>query len=166
MEKDTKPPAELAARFVESLVMLLYGLGNPSDEEKEALGEILQPLTDGDQHACKMTDPVLFFRISHILSRGRTPTMSQLSSELMIPHATATRLAERLVRQGLAERLADPDDRRIVRVALTDRGREFHEVMKRFAVRRVKKVLGSLSREEQEKFVELLDMLAANAGRG
>ncbi len=159
-----KPTAELAARFVESLVMLLEELGSPPDAEERRRFERAFRDLGGDGTTAPLADPVLFFRAAHFLAGDRQPTMSRLSERLMIPQATATRLVDRLVRQGLAQRVADPEDRRVVRVTLTEQGNDFHRTMKRFAVRRVQRVLGELSPGEQETFVALLNRLAQAGG--
>ena len=50
-------------------------------------------------------------------------TMSELSSLLDIDNSTITRLSDRLIRQGLVERARDDSDRRISKLAITDRGK-------------------------------------------
>ena len=54
-------------------------------------------------------------------SEGRP--VGSLADEMNVRPATMTGLTDRLVGQGLAEREADPSDRRIVLVKLTDEGR-------------------------------------------
>jgi DNA-binding MarR family transcriptional regulator len=52
-------------------------------------------------------------------------TMGRLSERLGVRHNALTQAADRLVNHGLAERLSDPHDRRIVRLRLTGRGRSW-----------------------------------------
>ena len=66
---------------------------------------------------------------------------------LSLPLSTATRLVGFLVDNGYAQRMPDPDDRRIVRVALTDSGRQFYKVMGKHLTENVQRVLGSLTTE-------------------
>ena len=60
-----------------------------------------------------------------------------------------TQLIQRLERQGLVGRLADPDDRRVALVALTETGREL--LTRRAAQRRqrLRKLLATLSSEDE-----------------
>ncbi len=59
---------------------------------------------------------------------------SELSDRLNLTRATITYRVDRLLAVGLAERLADPSDRRALFVRLTQRGEEvLAEVMGRFA---------------------------------
>lgn len=56
------------------------------------------------------------------LSPSSDLTMNALSEAIGVAGSTATRMADQLVKKGLAARRRDPEDRRIVRVALTKRG--------------------------------------------
>jgi DNA-binding MarR family transcriptional regulator len=49
--------------------------------------------------------------------------MNEVARSLGVAMSTATQLADRLERLGLVERRADPADRRVVRLALTEAGR-------------------------------------------
>ena len=54
-----------------------------------------------------------------MLSRDGAMSMNDLARHLNIALSTATALADRLLRQGQVERIADPGDRRVVRLGLT-----------------------------------------------
>ena len=54
--------------------------------------------------------------------RGGSPTISDVAEHLLIRHHSAVGAVDRAVAAGLVERHADPDDRRIVRLSLTERG--------------------------------------------
>jgi DNA-binding MarR family transcriptional regulator len=51
-------------------------------------------------------------------------TVSQLGQALSIHVSTASNLLEKLARAGLVERLRGEEDRRVVRLRLTDKGRD------------------------------------------
>jgi DNA-binding MarR family transcriptional regulator len=59
-----------------------------------------------------------------LLARDGDMTMNDLARVLNVAMSTATALADRLVKQGLAERVANPTDRRVVRLAATPLARE------------------------------------------
>jgi len=54
---------------------------------------------------------------------GRGATMNELARWQHCALSTATALVDRLVQQGLAERVSNPDDRRVVWIVPTDRAR-------------------------------------------
>ena len=60
-------------------------------------------------------------------------TMHELSSAMNLAGSTMTRVVDQLVYKGLAERAPDEEDRRMVRVTLSEQGREVQaEVERRF----------------------------------
>jgi len=54
-------------------------------------------------------------------------TVGQVADALKIGLPTASQLVDRLVQAGLAERDADPDDRRRILVHLSKRGQQLHD---------------------------------------
>ncbi len=102
-------------------------------------------------------DADLFFQVGTILSSAEKPvSMGELSRELNVPLSTATRIMDWLVHNGYAQRLADPQDRRVVRVGLTDPGREIYRTINQFAMERVEFYMNQLSVEERATFEALL----------
>ncbi len=79
-------------------------------------------------------------------------TMAQLAEKQAIGLSSATALADRLLRQGLAQRTSDPADRRIVRLVPTDTARE---LVQRFLEAKRRSALRALSVLDDD---ELLDM--------
>lgn len=62
-------------------------------------------------------------RLMYLLLLRDCRSVGELAEEMNVRPATVTGLTDRLVRQQLIERQADPSDRRLVRVALTPEGR-------------------------------------------
>ena len=59
---------------------------------------------------------------------GDTPVrMTDVSRRLMISKPAATQVVNRLVENGLVERLSDDSDRRVVYIKATEAGRAFYE---------------------------------------
>jgi DNA-binding MarR family transcriptional regulator len=50
------------------------------------------------------------------------PTISEVAAHLLLRHHSAVELVDRAERAGLVERRADPDSRRVVRLALSAEG--------------------------------------------
>jgi DNA-binding MarR family transcriptional regulator len=54
----------------------------------------------------------------------RPPTIGDVAEHLLLRHHSAVELVDRAQSAGLVRRVTDPHDRRIVRLALTTRGRK------------------------------------------
>lgn len=105
----------------------------------------------------RTADYDLFYHICIVLSRQREPlTMGELSEALAVPLSTATRMVDWLVDSGYVERLPDPGDRRIVRVALTKTGQKLYQAINEFARQRVEHLLRRFTPEERRQLVLLL----------
>jgi DNA-binding MarR family transcriptional regulator len=92
----------------------------------------------------------LFYRVSSIIFSREEMTMGELSTALSVPFSKATRMVNWLVDGGYVKRLPDPDDRRIVKVALTEKGEELHRVIGTYVRERVQELLtSSLTVEEK-----------------
>lgn len=98
----------------------------------------------------------------HLLDHDSRP-VGELADEMNVRPATMTGLTDRLVRHGLIERLADDEDRRVVRVALTDEGRRVIgeiEVASRAYLDRIFQEMGP---EAVERLVRAFEEFAAAA---
>jgi DNA-binding MarR family transcriptional regulator len=102
--------------------------------------------------------PSLFVNAGSVLSRYEGPvSMGELSRDLEVPLSTATRTMDWLVDNGYAKRLPDPKDRRIVRVELTEKGKETYQVISIFMLRRFEEILSPLTPGERDTITTLLN---------
>ena len=62
-------------------------------------------------------------RVLHLLNTTRFALAGTVAESLKVRPSTATGIVDRLVRQGLVDRQRDPEDRRCVRIYLTENGR-------------------------------------------
>ena len=70
--------------------------------------------------------------------------MSRLAEAMDVSQASATGIVDRMEQRGLVERLRDDADRRVVRVALADGGRQ---------------TLGVMANERREHLAQIIDQL-------
>jgi len=98
----------------------------------------------------------LFYRVSNNIYFKDSVTMSEFSRILMVPLSTATRIVDWLVDNGFVERLPDPEDRRIVRVTLTNVGRELHQTIDSYVRQRIQQILSCLTNEERATLLALV----------
>ena len=103
-----------------------------------------------------LTDYGVFYRVSHSMYGKENLTMGELSHALSVPLSTATRMVDWLVSNGYIQRLPDPDDRRIVRVALTEKGQKLHQIIEIYTAERVQQVVSCLTDEEQTTLFALI----------
>ena len=92
-------------------------------------------------------------------SHDRTSTPGELSAKLELSSGAMTNRIDRLEQDGLVERHRDPDDRRGVRVALTDSGAETWVQSTNTQAIKEKLVAGALSKPEQHQLNALLRKL-------
>jgi len=77
--------------------------------------------------------------------------MGDLAEHLRIDPSTATRAVQRLMKDGLAERVQQPGDGRVVHIAISERGRRIHGEVSQ---RRRQIMLDIMAKfEEDERFV-------------
>ena len=102
----------------------------------------------------------LVYRISSCIHLMGNPTMGELSSALSLPFSTATRMVDYLVARGYLQRLSDTTDRRVVRVALTDKGDNIHQFIEHCSAERVQQMLSCLSDDERSTLFSLINKIA------
>jgi DNA-binding MarR family transcriptional regulator len=109
------PDALEASRLVLELIHAAYPSRERPASDTSLMGHVAdgQPLSRGAIRAS-----------IHLYQRSGT-TMGELASSLGMSNGWASRVVDELVRAGLAERTADPTDRRVVHVALTSAASEF-----------------------------------------
>ncbi len=71
--------------------------------------------------------PPLFDALLWISKRDPEMTIGELSANLGLAYSTTTDLVDRLEKRGLAERLRDTEDKRVVRLRLLREGRDVIE---------------------------------------
>ncbi|OPL10101.1 MAG: MarR family transcriptional regulator [Firmicutes bacterium ML8_F2] len=80
-------------------------------------------------------------------------TMGELSSEIYLAESAATRLVNRLVNLNLVKRRGDDKDRRLVRVTLTNYGRQLSKLVFERRSYRFNNLARRLSPDERENLV-------------
>ncbi len=100
---------------------------------------------------------MVFYRLALALShREGSLTMSEFGDSLAMPQSTATRLVDWLVQSGYAERQPDPQDRRVVRVALTENGKELYKTLNEFVAQHVSEFLRRFTAQERVTLIALM----------
>jgi DNA-binding MarR family transcriptional regulator len=150
------------AEIIRHFIRLKPRLKTVQPEDEEARRIIARLMASHPQGAAASSaDFNLLYNVCVIFSQDPEPlTMGELSQALGVPLSTATRIVDWLVRNGYVERLADPGDRRVVRVALTETGQAMYQAGNEFIGRQAEAVLRRFTAAERADLVRLLDKLA------
>jgi DNA-binding MarR family transcriptional regulator len=145
--------------LVQCLTQIAAKLSSPPPADFAKLFDSMACLQQGKrpQH---IANPPAFHRMCRFMRQSGSPTMGELSEAISVPLSTATRMAHWLADNGLAERTSDPNDRRIVRIALTDTGRAFLDAVERHMEEKAGKILDCLTGEEQAILLTIFEKVA------
>lgn len=100
------------------------------------------------------------YLLSLLLDRDAR-SVGELAEEMQVSPATMTGLTDRLVRQQYIARQTDPDDRRIVRIVLTQQGRQVFDGPVARAPLGLRGPLEQLGAAKTSQLADLLNELAA-----
>jgi DNA-binding MarR family transcriptional regulator len=93
------------------------------------------------------------------LEREDGQTLAALSRRMLVTAGNLTGLVDRAERDGVVERRADPNDRRLSRIYLTPRGRELVQSLLPAHAQHVTELLSSLDAGERRELRRLLGKL-------
>jgi DNA-binding MarR family transcriptional regulator len=89
------------------------------------------------------------YDVLYTLSKSSTPLhLSELNQGVVLSQPALSRMVDRLVRRGLVTRVVDSDDRRSVRLSLTEAGADAQRVIGRAHGKDVVEAMESLDDEE------------------
>ena len=112
-------------------------------------GKFMRHLRKGAGGAFSLVHLQVLFTLD---TEGPLP-MSRLADAMDVSQASATGIVDRMEQRGLVERLRDDADRRVVRVALADGGRQTIGVMASERRERLSQILEQLTDPELEGFL-------------
>jgi len=107
-------------------------------EEKAIQTEEFQGITTNDVH------------VMEAIGVGEAKNMSTVAKALSVTMGTLTISVNSLVKKGYVQRIRSDEDRRVVLVSLTDRGRDAHEHHRLFHEKMIHEIVQGLSNEEKE----------------
>lgn len=100
----------------------------------------------------------IFLKLLH----GQVNTAADLARELMTDTGAMTRLLDRLEEKGFVQRTRSNEDRRVVEVSLTTKGRQLADEMTQVAVNALNHHLRDFSESEIAQFKDFLRRMVAN----
>jgi DNA-binding MarR family transcriptional regulator len=98
----------------------------------------------------------------HLNRRGHVG-VSDLSQHLGVSSAAASQMLDRLVEEGLIERTEDPDDRRMKKISLTEKGCQIYKESLSARMRWLDELEQSLTEAEKETIISALQLMIDKA---
>ena len=123
----------------------------------ESAVESLLAVLDSARMAQTPAIPPTQLRVLQVVARGSSTNMNRLAEALDVVPSSASRLCDRLEATGLLRRVADPRDRREVRLVLTPAARQLLDDLRQRRRRALGEVLARMSPTGR---VELVNALA------
>ncbi|MFP4482328.1 MAG: MarR family winged helix-turn-helix transcriptional regulator [Thermovirgaceae bacterium] len=114
-------------------------------------------LESGRADCCKLT--IAECHCLTVLGRAGDLSVTELAGMLGVDKSTASRLADSLVSEELAERRPGYPDRRYVRLALTEAGREHYESVEKLMDGYFRRVLQEIPEAGRKSLAEGLEFL-------
>lgn len=133
---------------------------NITNEITETLFKVIRQLKkemsqkENCAHLSMLQIQALFF-----LKQNKNAQMSEIAEHFCIELPSATSLLNKLNQMELAERTADPNDRRLVRIALTKKGEKTLKQAIEERNKKVEKMLSYLSEGEKNQLFHILQTL-------
>ncbi|HZP25987.1 MAG TPA: MarR family transcriptional regulator [Dehalococcoidia bacterium] len=118
---------------------------------------MLNPLRVRYWESCGLTMPQL--RLLFILRVEDNIPVSSLAEQMRVAPSTISGLTDRLVRENLIYRRDDPNDRRVVRICLTDEGRSAIDQIDAMSRAHLREVFSRMSEESLLQLTRLLEEL-------
>ncbi|MCV7365009.1 MarR family winged helix-turn-helix transcriptional regulator [Mycolicibacterium neworleansense] len=130
------------------------------------LAPLLREMIDAEQpvldaHGLTMWGYVVLLA----LDRSSVRTQAALAEAINADKTRIIRTLDDLQQQGLIEREADPDDRRVRLLAITEAGRAVKDAVQRDIQRGEERWLGELSADDRKVFLRVLQQLTREESR-
>jgi len=103
----------------------------------------------------------VLYHMMSFLSQANRPTMIELSQALSLPKSTTKRMVDFLVARAFCKRYSDPADKRLVRIAITHRGRRDLQSNDRYIAKRTDQLLHGLTIDEQATLFAIFRKMAS-----
>ena len=91
-------------------------------------------------------------------------SLSELSDRIRAQNSTVTGIVDRMEREGLAQRVRSTEDRRVVRIRLTDKGAKLARSVPVLPMEILRTALGNLSTVETRELLRLMTKVAKRIG--
>ncbi len=118
-----------------------------------ALGKLMSQQTQESHEERSAT--ILQFSALNFIKEQPNATVSDLAVPLQLSKSSATQLVERLVKLGLVERTNDSDDRRIIRLNITNNGEKEFSALRNKMLEKMKRIFSKLPANDLRELIRI-----------
>lgn len=138
----------------------------PRGDLQHALFRVLKSLVfRGDPNSPMNEMPLSQLKCLYIVRESEWQKMIDIAHKMEIGLPAVSQIVDRLVRRGLFERKPDPQDRRVVRVVLTETAHRLTSEADQYRQERMDATLGLLNEHDVDAVTRGLGLLAGAAER-
>lgn len=137
----------------QKFIVMLQNLARAIRGEVEKCGEVCGGINEKE------------LAVVGIVGQNRIVKMTEIADKTQSPMSTLTNIVDKLVDKGLLIREHSSEDRRAINVTLSRTGQTAFESLISQKMLTAEELLSEYSEEEQDKFLEYLDRLAASLGK-
>lgn len=116
-------------------------------------GKIMSRQTQEDYE--EQTATMLQFMALQFLKEHKNGTVSDLANFLKLSKSSTTQLTERLVKARLVGRIDDKEDRRIVRLVVTENGEKKFVTLKKKLMEKMQKIFSKIPAKDLKNFIRI-----------
>ena len=109
--------------------------------------------------------PLAHFRVLNIIFNNLATTQKEITEQAELDKGQVSRIVERLINEGLLVSESDTEDKRVLRLHLTDVGREMMSQLIPVMHQRESHILSPFSEEELATLLDFLDRLDGVSGK-
>lgn len=95
--------------------------------------------------------------ILEYLQRKNNCIMSDIAELISVSMSAATGLADRMIKNGLLKRSRSGEDRRIVKITITSKGRRVAKSVMQHRAKMIKRMFGKISASDRKKYLKILE---------
>lgn len=132
---------------------------NMQDELVSLIFKFGRLMRQNSSNSDKYNFSFLQVKILGFIDSNKEPTMKDIADNFCITCPSATAVIDRLVELDNIRRVSDAGDRRIVRLALTNKGKAALERGVKELSMRIEKLLFNLSAKEKEELKRILNKI-------
>lgn len=96
----------------------------------------------------RLSIPSSHAKVIFYLVHSKNASVSEIARDLSISKSNMTPIIDKLIQEGFVERLPDPNDRRVIRIGITEKGYKFSTEQKELAKKILMEKISSLSCED------------------
>lgn len=119
-----------------------------SDELYSLLIYLNRKIFNHDDIIKRLSIPSSHAKVIFYLIYSKNASVSEIAKDLSISKSNMTPIIDKLIKEGFVERLPDPNDRRIIRIGITEKGYKFSTEQKELAKKNLREKISSLSSED------------------